>query len=48
MSNDYSSNGDKDLVNSKLSVDIPPWALPKEEITLYVKLKKIFNFLKLL
>lgn len=32
----------------KIEAEIPPWALPKEEITLYVKLKKDIEFSKII
>ena len=33
---------------SKIETEIPPWALPKEEITLYVKLEKGIEFSKII
>ena len=32
----------------KIEAEIPPWALPREEITLYVKLKKDIEFSKII
>jgi len=32
----------------KVEAEIPPWALPREEITLHVKLKKDIEFSKII
>ena len=45
--NDTATVSIDDLVKSKLSVDIASWALPKEELTLYVKLQKKISFSKI-
>ena len=44
MSSDLSST---ESTQKKISVEIPPWALPKEEITFYVKLIKGLDFSKI-
>lgn len=46
---DYTSSisGDNESSDSKIFTEIAPWALPKEEITLYVKLKKNTPFSKI-
>ena len=44
MSSDLSSTESNP---KKISVEIPPWALPKEEITFYVKLIKGLDFSKI-
>lgn len=49
MTNNNISNliSNPDLLNSKIIVEIPPWALPREEITFYVKLQKQIEFSKI-
>ena len=44
MISNLSSN---DISDEKITVEIPPWALPKEEITFYVKLCKGLDFSKI-
>jgi len=36
------------MVKNGLSIELPPWALPKEEITLYIKIKKNIKFSKII
>ncbi len=46
VSSDNSMN--PDVSSDKIIVEIPPWALPKEQITFYVKLQKGLLFSKIL